>query len=214
MTLVLHNYFRSSTSFRVRAALNLKGLDYQYVGYPLLDAAHKGDDHLALNPQGLVPTLQTPQGALGQSLAILEWLDETYPDPPLLPADPWARARVRSLAQAVALDIHPLNNLRVLQHIGEVFAADAAAKAAWFRHWVAETFGPLETRLSGEAETGTFCHGDAVGMADLCLAAQVVNNRRFAVDMAPYPTIARIAEAALDVPEVAAALPDRQPDAF
>lgn len=210
MTLVLHNYFRSSTSFRVRAALNLKGLDYDYVGYPLLDNAHRGADHLALNPQGLVPTLQTQQGPITQSLAILEWLEETYPDPPLLPADAWGRARVRSLAQMVALDIHPLNNLRVLQYVDAEFGAD---KGAWFRHWVAETFAPLEARLAGEAETGRFCHGDTIGLADLCLVAQVVNNRRFEVDMAPYPVIARIAEAALDIPEVAAAAPDRQPDA-
>lgn len=210
MTLVLHNYFRSSTSFRVRAALALKGLDYDYVAYPLLDNAHRGPEHLALNPQGLVPTLQTPQGPVTQSLAILEWLEETYPDPPLLPADAWGRARVRSLAQMVALDIHPLNNLRVLRHIEAEFGAD---KGAWFRYWVDETFAPLEARLAGEGETGRFCHGDAISLADLCLVAQVVNNRRFGVDMAPYPVIARIAEAALSVHEVAGAAPERQPDA-
>ena len=117
---------------------------------------------------------------------------------------------MRSLAQTVALDIHPLNNLRVLKYVEAGFGAD---KGAWFRHWVAETFAPLEARLAGEAGTGRFCQGDTIGLADLCLVAQVVNNRRFDVDMTPYPTIARIAEAALAVPEVASAAPDRQPDA-
>ncbi|MEM9010920.1 MAG: maleylacetoacetate isomerase [Pseudomonadota bacterium] len=213
MSLVLHNYFRSSTSFRVRAALNLKGLAYDYVAYPLREGAQRSPAYLALNPEGLVPTLVTEEGPLAQSLAIVEWLDETHPEPPLLPADAWGRARVRALADAIALDIHPLNNLRVLQALGSRFGADEAARADWFRHWVAEGFAALEARLAGDAATGTFCHGEAPGLADLCLAAQCLNNRRFAVEMDPYPTIARIHAACMALPAFAEAAPENQPDA-
>lgn len=210
---VLHNFFRSSTSYRVRAALNLKGLNYEYRSYALRKGEQRGEEYLALNPQGLVPTLVTPHGPLSQSLAILEWLDEAHPEPPLLPGDAWERARVRSLAHAVALDIHPLNNLRVLQYIQNELGADDEAVARWFRHWVDETFQPLETRLAKEDATGTYCHGDTPGMADLCLAAQVVNNRRFEVDMTPYPVINRIFDALMGLPAFEAALPENQPDA-
>lgn len=213
MTYVLHNFFRSSTSYRVRAALNLKNLDYEYRGYVLRAGEQRSEPYLALNPQGLVPTLETPQGPLSQSLAILEWLDEAHPEPPLLPAGAWQRARVRSLSHAVALDIHPLNNLRVLQYLQKTFGADEEAVAEWFRHWVDETFRALEVRLAGEPETGRYCHGDDPGMADLCLAAQVVNNRRFDVAMDPYPTIQRIFDALMEIPAFEAALPANQPDA-
>lgn len=213
MTLVLHNYFRSSTSFRVRAALAMKGLPYDYRAYPLRAGAHRGEAHTRLNPQGLVPTLETPEGPLAQSLAIVEWLDETYPDPPLLPADPWGRARVRSLAQAVALDIHPVNNLRVLDYLRREFGADDEAVARWFRHFVAETFAALETRLSTERATGTFCHGEMPGLADLCLVGQALNNRRFNVPTEPYPTINRIVAAAMALDAFRAAAPENQPDA-
>lgn len=210
---VLHNFFRSSTSYRVRAALNLKQLDYDYKSYVLRAGEQRSDAYLALNPQGLVPTLETAQGPVSQSLAILEWLDEVHPEPPLLPVDSWARARVRGLAHAVALDIHPLNNLRVLQYIEKTFGADEQGVADWFRHWVNETFPALEARLAAEPETGRYCHGDSPGMADLCLAAQVVNNRRFDVDMAPYPVISRIFDGLMAVPAFQAALPENQPDA-
>jgi len=209
----LHNFFRSSTSFRVRAALNLKGCAYDYVSYALRAGEHRAPEHLRLNPQGLVPTLETPDGPLGQSLAIVEWLDETIPEPPLLPADPWGRARVRSLAHAVALDIHPINNLRVLRHLETEFGATEDGIAGWFRHWVVETFDPLEARLSSERETGRFCHGDAPGLADLCLAGQVLNNRRFDLDPGRWPTIARIHAACMAVPAFADAAPENQPDA-
>lgn len=210
---VLHNFFRSSTSYRVRAALNLKGLEYDYKSYVLRAGEQRRESYLALNPQGLVPTLETPQGPLSQSLAILEWLDETHPEPPLLPADPWGRARVRSLAYAVALEIHPLNNLRVLQHLQRNFGADEQSAADWFRHWVGETFPALETRLSVESDTGPYCHGDTPGLADLCLAGQVVNNRRFEVLMDPYPTINRIFDGLMRLPAFESALPGNQPDA-
>lgn len=211
--LTLHNYFRSSTSVRVRAALNLKGLSYDYVPLSLLKGEQASAAHLALNPSGLVPTLVTPQGALPQSMAILEWLDEVHPEPPLLPHDPWGRARVRSLVQIVAADIHPVNNLRILKHLEAEFGVDAAGKAAWFRNWAAAGMKALETRLAGEPETGDFCHGDTVGLADLCLYAQVLNNARFEVDMSPYPVINRIHANCMAVPALKQAAPANQPDA-
>lgn len=213
MSFVLHNFFRSSTSYRVRAALKLKGLDYDYVPYVLRKAEQRAPVYLAMNPQGLVPTLETPRGPLSQSLAIVEWLDESHPEPPLLPKEPWARARVRSLAHAVALDVHPVNNLRVLKRLADQFGADEAGQADWFRHWAVETFAALETRLAREPETGRFCHGDAPGLADLCLVGQALNNRRFGVDMSPYPSIRRIVAGCLELTAFADAAPDRQPDA-
>jgi maleylpyruvate isomerase len=213
MTFRLHGFFRSSTSFRVRAALNLKGIAYDQATYALRKGEQRSPAYFALNPQGLVPSLETPDGILTQSLAIIEWLDEVYPAPALLPSDPWGRARVRSLAQIIALDIHPINNLRVLQYLGQTFGADEAQQAAWFRHWVGEAFHALEARLSSEPETGRFCHGDAPGLADLCLAAQVLNNARFAVDMSAYPTIQRIHDSCMALPSFDAASPMKQPDA-
>ncbi|HEX2256218.1 MAG TPA: maleylacetoacetate isomerase, partial [Afifellaceae bacterium] len=148
-----------------------------------------------------------------QSLAIVEYLDETYPDPPLLPSETLPRARVRSLAQAVACDIHPLNNLRVLRRLKSQFGAEQDAVNDWYRHWVSEGFDGIEARLARDTETGTFCHGEAPGLADICLVPQVGNARRFDADLAPYPTIRRIAEACDALPAFAAARPDRQPDA-
>ena len=215
MTLRLHNYFRSSTSTRLRAALNLKGLAYDYVGVHLPKGDHRDAAYTALNPQGLVPALELEDGTvLTQSLAIMEWLDETYPDRPLLPAAPNARARVRALGQMIALEIHPINNLRVLNHIDAEFGAGDAGKTAWFRHWVHTTFAPLEAMLAGSDDTGTYCHGDTPGYADCCLYAQMWNNRRFEVDMAPYPTIQRIFEALDALLAFASAAPAQQPDAF
>ena len=212
--LALHNYFRSSTSVRVRAALNLKGLSYDYIPLSLLKGEQASAAHLALNPSGLVPTLVTPKGVVPQSMAILELLDEIHPEPPLLPGDPMGRARVRSLAQIVAADIHPVNNLRILQHLEAEFGVDAAGKAKWFRKWASVGMQALETRLTGKPETGAFCHGDSVGLADLCLYAQVLNNARFEVDMTRYPTILRIHENCMAVPALAQAAPANQPDAF
>ncbi|MCR8825506.1 maleylacetoacetate isomerase [Pseudosulfitobacter koreensis] len=213
MTLVLHNYFRSSTSTRVRAALNLKGLEYENVSHALLKDEHRSAEHLALNPQGLVPTLVTDHGPLPQSLAIIEWLDEVHPQPPLLPADAWGRARVRSLAHIIALDVHPVNNLRILKHLETEYGVDADGKAAWFRKWAADGMASLEARLSSEPETGTFCHGEAPGLADLCLFAQVLNNERFGVGLDACPTIARIHAACMALPAFERAAPANQPDA-
>ena len=212
--ITLHNYFRSSTSFRVRAALNLKGLDYNYVAHHLPTGKHRERVYLDVNPQGLMPALVWRDGTMvAQSLAILEFIDEMAPEPPLMPADPHGKARVRMLSQMIGCDIHPVNNLRILNALRSRFGADDAAVADWFRHWVAETFAPMEAILAADAATGTFCHGDTVTIADLCLVAQVVNNVRFGVDMAPYPTINRIHEAAMAVPEIDAAQPMKQPDA-
>lgn len=213
--LILHNYFRSSTSTRLRAALNLKGVAYEYRPVHLPAGAHRDPAYGALNPQGLVPALELEDGTvLTQSLAIMEWLDEAYPDGAmLLPDTPNARARVRALGQMVALEIHPLNNLRVLTHLATGYGVDEAGKAAWFAHWVHTTFAPLERMLAGSDDTGLYCHGDTPGYADCCLYAQMWNNTRFGVDMAPYPTIRRIFAALDALPEFAAAAPARQPDA-
>ena len=213
MSLKLHNFFRSSTSFRVRVALGIKGLSYDYVPYVLRKQETRTPEFLALNPSGLVPTLETEEGPLSQSLAILEWLDEVHPEPPLLPDDAWGRARVRSLAQIVACDIHPVNNLRLLFRIRDQFGADEREQADWFRHWAALGLEALEQRLAREPETGKFCHGNVPSIADLCLCGQVLNNRRFDMSLEPYPTIARIHDAAMELPAFYQAAPERQPDA-
>lgn len=212
--IVLHNYFRSSTSYRVRIALALKGVDYRYVAHHLRHGGNRAAEYLAVNPQGLVPALVWSDGTMiAQSLAIIEFLDETHPMPPLLPADPAGRARVRMLSQMIACDIHPLNNLRVLNALRSRYGADDAEIADWFRHWVDETFAPLEQMLAESPATGTFCHGETPGMADICLVAQVANNERFNVDMSPYPTIGRIRDACMEIAAFADAAPARQPDA-
>ena len=214
MSLRLHNFFRSSTSTRLRAALNLKGLDYDYVSYALRKGETRTPAFLAMNPAGLVPALEREDGSvLVQSLAIIEWLDETHPEPALLPADAEGRARVRALAYMIACEIHPLNNLRVLQYIGDQFGADEEGQKAWFTHWVSATFDALETTLANDPQTGTYCHGETPGLADLCLYAQVWNNKRFAIDTAQWPTIERIFKALDALEAFKTAAPPNQPDA-
>jgi maleylpyruvate isomerase len=211
---VLHGFWRSSTSFRARVALNLKGVEYTQKTYRLRDGDQRQPDYLAVNPQGLVPSLVTPDGlVLTQSLAIIEWLDETFPEPALLPNDLNGRARARALAQAVALDIHPINNLRVLNYLHCKFGADEKAQAEWFRHWASTTLGAVEKALASSPETGTFCHGENVGLADICLAGQMINNKRFEVDDSQWPTVTRITAACLALPAFQAAMPAAQPDA-
>ena len=214
MALKLYNYFRSSTSTRLRAALNLKGLAYEYVGVHLVKGEHRAAPFTALNPQALVPALELEDGTvLTQSLAIMEWLEETHPEPPLLPAAPIARARVRALAQMIALELHPVNNLRVIAYHAEATGGGDAAKKAWITHWVHTTFEPLERMLATSPDTGRYCHGDTPGYADCCLYAQMWNNLRFGVDMSPYPVITRIFEALDRLPAFADAAPAKQPDA-
>lgn len=214
MAVTLHGYYRSSTSIRVRVALNYKGVAYEQVTHHLRRGEHRDPDYLAINPQGLVPVLLDEAGGrISQSPAILEWLEEAHPQPPLLPVDPGGRARVRSLAAMIGCEIHPLNNLRVLNDLKTRFGADDAAVAGWFRHWVSETFDPLETRLAAESETGRFCHGDTPTLADIYLYAQIINNGRFGIDHSTWPTLMRIFRMCDENPAFHAARPENQPDA-
>ena len=215
MSVTLHTYWRSSAAWRVRIALALKGIAYDAVPVHLLRGGgeQRADAYRALNPQGLVPLLTDGDETLSQSLAIIEYLDETRPEPPLLPRSAAGRARVRALAAVVACDVHPLNNLRVLQHLAAQFGADDAAKGAWMRRWIGDGFAALETMLARDPRTGTCCHGDAPTLADLCLVPQMFNARRFDVDLAPYPTLVRIDAHCSALAAFRDAAPDRQPDA-
>lgn len=214
MTMRLHNFFRSSTSTRLRVALNLKGLDYEYVAYALRKGENRTAAYLGLNPAGLVPALELDDGTvLTQSLAIIEWLDETHPNPPFLPTDSAGRARVRSLAYMIACEIHPLNNLRVLNRLGAQFGAEEDAVTDWFSHWVTETFDAIEATLAGSPQTGRFCHGDVPSLADICLYAQVWNNRRFSIPLENWPTIAKIFGELDGITAFRNAAPPNQPDA-
>lgn len=213
--LQLYSYWRSSAAYRVRIALALKGLTCEIVPVHLVRGGgeQRQADYLALNPEGRVPLLVHDGRPISQSLAIIEYLEEAFPDTPaLLPAEPAARARVRSLAQLVACDIHPLNNLSVLQYLKNEVGADAAASKAWYLQWVARGFRALEARLTGEPETGRYCHGDTPGLADLCLVPQVYNARRFELDLDDYPRIVAIDAACLALDAFAGAAPERQPD--
>jgi maleylpyruvate isomerase len=209
----LHGYFSSSAAFRVRIALNLKGRDYQSVPHRLRQGEQRGEDFLRLNPQGFVPALETGGAVLCQSLAIIEYLDETIPRPPLLPPAALDRAYARSLAQIVCCDIHPVNNLRILQYLRGRLAADEAVVATWYNHWIAEGFTAFERIIAADRRTGLFCLGDAPGLADICLVPQVVNAGTYKLDMTPYPTISRVFDACLDLPAFKAAHPRAQPDA-
>ena len=209
----LYTYFRSSASFRVRIALNLKGLEADAAFVHLRRGEQNAAAYLAVNPQGLVPALEDGGRVLTQSLAIIEYLEETHPRPPLLPSDPAGRARVRALAQDVACDIHPIGNLRVLNHLASELAQPPAAVTRWARHWVEVGFRGLEASLAGSADTGRFCHGDQPTIADLCLVPQVFNARRFECDLAPFPVIRRIFDAAMELPAFQRATPSAQPDA-
>jgi maleylacetoacetate isomerase len=209
----LYGFFRSSAAFRVRIALNLKGLAYDDAFVHLRRGDQARPDYRRINPQGLVPALETDDGRrLIQSLAIIEYLDERHPEPPLLPADPAAKARVRALADIVACDIHPINNLRVLRYLTRQLGQDETAVASWYNHWIATGFEALEALLADDPQTGTFCHGDRPGLADIALVPQVYNSERYALDLAPYPTIARIYRSCLALAPFIKAHPDAQPD--
>ena len=210
----LYDYYRSSAAYRVRIALNLKGLAPERAFVHLRRGAQREDEYLALNPQGLVPSLVTDDGAvLTQSLAILEWLDETHSRSPLLPADPSGRARVRSLALTIACDIHPLNNLRVQNYLTGTLGVTDAQKDGWVRYWIDTGFEALETRLANDPATGRFCHGDSPTLADICLVPQMANARRMDFDFTPYPTLLRIEAACAALPAFGNAAPAKQPDA-
>lgn len=214
MSLILHNFFRSSASVRVRAALHLKGVEYEHRSYVLREQQHKQAEFLRLNPQGLVPALELDDGTIiTQSLAIIEYLDDAYPQHPLVPSGTLDKAWVKSLAFNLACDLHPLNNLRVLQYLGKELGHSEVQVTSWFRHWVKETFTGLEHQLTKDSRRGTFCHGDQAGLADICLFAQVANNRRFDVDMKPYPLIAGIYDQCLQLSEFVDALPENHPHA-
>jgi maleylpyruvate isomerase len=207
----LHGYFRSSASYRVRIALNLKGLSAEHLPHHLRKGEQRDPGYLAINPQGLVPTLQDDRGTiLTQSLAIIEWLDEIHPTPPLLPKDPLRRAHVRAFAQVIACDTHPVQNLKVLARLRELGLPEEKVTgwAAWANR---EGLSACETLIAGE--TGPFCFGAAPTLADLCLVPQLANARRFGVDLAAYPRLLRAETAAKDLKAFADAAPERQSDA-
>ena len=206
--IVLHDYFRSSASYRVRIALNLKGVEYEQHSVSLADGAQKSAEYRALNPQGFVPMLEIDGQRLTQSLSIIVYLDQRFPEPPLLPRDPGEGAHVRSLALAVACDIHPLNNLRVLKYLKAELGQEQEAVDAWYRHWVTEGLAALEAAAASKA--GRFLYGDTPTLADVCVVPQLYNARRFDVPLDPYPTLLRADEAARALPAFAAAHPDQQ----
>jgi maleylpyruvate isomerase len=211
----LYSCFRSSAAYRVRIALNLKGLTYDYVPVHLLKDGGQQfkPEYTRLNPQALVPTLVDGPATLTQSLAIVEYLDETHPEPPLLAATALGRARVRELAQSIACDIHPLNNLRVLRYLKRELDVPDEKRDAWYRHWVETGLLALERMLADSPDTGAYCHGDTPTLADICLVPQVFNARRLKCDLSAMPTIVRIDAACRALPAFIQAAPEHQPDA-
>jgi maleylacetoacetate isomerase/maleylpyruvate isomerase len=217
MSLILYDYWRSSAAFRVRIALRLKGLDYEARAIDLRGDEQSTEAYRTPNPQGLVPCLIDEEltladgAGLGQSLAIIDHLDERYPDPPLLPADPAMRARARSLALSIACDIHPLNNLRVQRYLHRALGIEQPAIDIWLRHWITTGFAGLEA--AAEALPGPYLVGDRVTIADICLVPQMYNARRAETDLAPFPRLRAIEERLLALPAFHAARPEAQPDA-
>ncbi|MGH8296558.1 MAG: maleylacetoacetate isomerase [Steroidobacteraceae bacterium] len=209
----LYTYFRSSAAYRVRVALALKGIDYESVAVDLRSGAHREPDYLALSPQGLVPALEDGGAVIGQSLAIIEYLEEIHPQPPLLPRPAVDRARVRSMALAIACDMHPLNNLRVLNHLRSPLGHDEAAVDGWYRHWIAAGFRGLEEEARRSSGDGRHMFGAQVTLADVCLVPQMYNARRFKCNVAPFPTLAAICSHLEALPAFARAAPGAQPDA-
>lgn len=209
----IYNFFRSGTSHRLRIALNLKGLDYDYVAVDLRTEQHLGAAFRALNPQGLVPALVEGDLVLTQSPAIIEWLEERYPQPPLLPADLDERARVRALAAIVGCDIHPINNRRILEYLRKSLGCDEAAVLAWCATWIGAGFEALESTLAADRGRGAFCFGGTPSLADVYLVPQVESARRFKVDLSPYPNIVAVDRACGELDAFRRALPTEQPDA-
>ena len=206
----LYNYFRSSASFRVRIALELKGLSYDYVPVHLVKGEHKQADYASLAPEMLVPHLEVDGHNLAQSMAIMEYLDETHPEPALLPRDAVGRAQVRALAQSIACEIHPLNNLRVLKYLVKEMGASEEAKNTWYRHWVRSGLEAFELQLKPHA--GTFCWGDTPTLADCCLVPQIFNGQRFNVDFSGLPRTMAAFEACMALPAFQRAQPSNCPD--
>lgn len=209
----LYGYFRSSAAFRVRTALALKRLSVETIPVHLRHGEHLQEAYRAINPHGLVPLLVDDGSAIAQSMAIVEYLDETHPAPPLMPLNAVDRAWVRGLAQAVACDIHPVQNLRILKYLRAHFGADDAFINEWCRHWIATGFDGIEAVLASDPRTGRFCYGDAPGFADIFLIPQTVNAVNFGVDMTAYPTIQRVFDACMALPAFAQSHPKAQPDA-
>ncbi|MBC7667246.1 maleylacetoacetate isomerase [Caulobacter sp. DWR2-3-1b2] len=211
MKLTLHSAWRASAPYRVRIGLNLKGLAYEVAPVDLVHSQHHEAAYVALNAQRLLPTLEVDGRALTQSLAILEWLDETVPEPRLLPADPFDRAVVRAMAEIVACDIHPLNNLRILRALTGL-GVEEPARNAWATRWITDGFTALEPMVAKHGRG--FAFGDAPGLADCCLVPQIYNAERFKVDLTPFPAIRAVAARAAEHPTIAAAHPNLQPDAL
>ena len=211
MSLTLHGYWRSTTAYRVRIALAVKGVEYAQVTHDLRKGAQRDARYRALNPQGLVPALEADDAILTQSPAILEWIDETYPDPPLLPVGANDRAIVRAMAATIACDIHPVNNLRILNALRIEFGADEAAVNRWIARWIGDGFAALETQIARSGDG--FAFGATPTIADCHLVPQVYSAERFAVDLSPYPHLKAAADKARALPAFAAAHPDQQPDA-
>ena len=208
----LYTYFRSSAAFRVRIALNLKGLPYEPVFVHLAKGEHRAAAYAKVNPQALLPTLELDDGTrLTQSLAIIEYLDEKHPAKPLIPKDMLGKARVRSLSYLIASEIHPLNNLRTLQHLKRALGQNEDQINTWYRHWIADGLAKLEAELS--AGRGKFCHGDMPSMADCCLVPQIFNAKRYQSDLAPYPNTMRVFETCMQLEAFDRAQPSKQPDA-
>jgi maleylpyruvate isomerase len=209
----LYTYFRSSAAFRVRIALNLKGLAYEPAFVHLPRGEHRAPGYSAINPQALVPTLEDDGKRLTQSLAIIEYLEETHPKPPLLPQDPLGRARVRSLSMLITSEIHPINNLRVLQHLKKALGQNDDGVNAWYRHWIADGLEKFEADLTSGKTAGRFCYGDMPTMADCCLVPQIFNAQRYQCDVAPYPATMRIFSECMKLDAFDRAQSSKQPDA-
>ncbi|TAG33099.1 MAG: maleylacetoacetate isomerase [Polaromonas sp.] len=207
----LHNYFRSSASCRVRIALELKGLPYDYVAVHIARGEHKKEPYAALSADTLVPLLEVDGQKLSQSMAIIEYLDEKHPTPALLPADPAGRARVRALAQSIACDTHPVNNLRILKYLSSELKLGDEAKNAWYRHWCREGLQAFERQLA-QSDASTFCHGDTPTLADCCLVPQIFNAQRFDVSLAGLPRTLAAYQACMALPAFEKAQPSSCPD--